>query len=104
VSTRDLRRLHRRSGKDEGSMKMKHVSDRYANFDDGTCWPLPESVGDDHDRTAYALRYRQELTWEQRIYASDVIGAFEALIARPAKRRQEIVMAIREAIEQRDGE
>lgn len=85
-------------------MKAKHIGDRYANFDDGTCWPLSEQDGGEHiGLVAWALRYGQDLTKEQRMFASDVIGAYEALLARPAKRRQEIVMAIRAAVEARDA-
>lgn len=79
---------------------VKHTSviRRYAHFDDGTGWPLPDNAPDEHEECLeWVLRYGTP-TRSQLYRAASYIAAYGALIHQTSRRRQEIAEAVKRAL------
>lgn len=83
-------------------MKATHIAERYAHFDDGTGWPLPEPDRHHSDSVQWRLRYGQPRK-SDLLVAAGVMAAYEALLAKPDRQRREIVSAIRRAVFDREA-
>lgn len=68
-------------------MKATYVGRYFVNYDDGTCWPR---VG-----TNLNWRARYDTATPPLLILAEVVGAFEALVRLPRKRRDEVIAAIR---------
>jgi hypothetical protein len=75
-------------------MKPKHIGPIAVNFDDGTCWPAPTEAMGELNRK---LRYGQP-TYSDLLSAAEILSAYASLIGASAKRRNEVVSALRAVV------
>lgn len=71
------------------------------HLSDGTNWPLPD-VDDGEGGLEWQLRYGNPETREAiRFQVAAIVGAFTALVYKPARRRNDIARCLRDAAAQR---
>jgi hypothetical protein len=80
---------------------VKVVGLNSCHLSDGTNWPLPD-VDDGEGGLEWKLRYGNPETRETiRFQVASIVGAYTALIYKPARRRNDVVRCLRDAAEKR---
>lgn len=74
---------------------MKRIGDYHVRLDDGTIWSFDRATEDLHS-LEWIQRYgTPDAVVQQRLTVASILASYKALIEAPAKRRNEVVRAIR---------
>ncbi len=83
---------------------VRRIGEHYVKLEDGTCWAF-DRLDEDGAGLGWVQRYGTESeVLKARLTVAEIMSSYRALIWKPQKRRNEVVAAIRVALNESGAE